>query len=86
MGKYEKLLHRILSGTSDRNIKFDDLCNLMKRLGFEKRTSGSHHIFYKAGIKELINLQRDGDKAKAYQIRSVRNIIEKYNLSGNLDA
>lgn len=86
MGKYQKLLHKILSGASDKNIKFIDLCNLMKKLGFEERSSGSHHIFRKARIKELVNLQRDGDKAKAYQVRNIRNIIKKYNRLGDLDA
>ena len=86
MGKYQKLLHKILSGTSDKNIKFDDLCKLMNNLGFEERIRGSHHMFRKAGVKELINLQRDGDKAKAYQVRSIRSIIREYNLLGDLDA
>ena len=84
MGKYEKLLDRILKGTSDANIAFDDLCSLLKRLGFDERTRGSHHIFRKKGIVEKINLQRDGSKAKVYQVRQVRSIILKYNLGGKL--
>ncbi|GBE02814.1 YcfA-like protein [bacterium BMS3Bbin06] len=69
MGRYEKLVLQILSGTSDANIKFDDLCNLLKRLGFQMRVRGSHHIFRKEGIVEKINLQREGDKAKPYHWR-----------------
>ena len=80
MGKYDKLLSQILRGTSDANISFDDLCNLLINLGFEERTRGSHHMFRKTGIFEKINLQRDGSKAKVYQVRQVRNIIPKYNL------
>ncbi len=80
MGKYEKLLDRILKGASDTNIAFDDLCNLLRRLGFDERTRGSHHIFRKKGIVEKINLQRDGSKAKVYQVRQLRNIILKYKL------
>ncbi len=80
MGKYNKLLLQILRGTSDVNISFDDLCNLLISMGFEERTRGSHHIFRKEKIVEKINLQRDGSKAKVYQIRQVRNIILKYNL------
>ena len=82
MGKYEKLILQILSGTSDANIKFEDLCNLLKKLGFEMRVRGSHHIFRKEGITEKINLQRDGNKAKPYQVKQVRNIIVKYKLGG----
>ncbi len=80
MGKYEKLLDRILKGASDTNIAFDDLCNLLRRLGFDERTRGSHHIFRKKGIVEKINLQHDGNKAKVYQVRQLRNIILKYKL------
>lgn len=80
MSKYEKLLLKILQGGSDANISFDELCNLMKKLGFEERIRGSHHIFRKEGIIEKINLQRDNDKAKIYQVRQVRNLITKYNL------
>ena len=86
MGKYQKLLHKLLGGTSDKNIKFDDLCNLMKKLGFEERIRGSHHVFRKKGVAELVNLQRDSNKAKAYQVRTVRDIIKEYSLSGDLDA
>ena len=82
MGKYEKLLTRILYGQSDAEIPFADLCNLLKRLGFEVRIRSSHHIFRKEGIKEKINLQKDDGKAKPYQVRQVRNIILKYKFGG----
>ena len=82
MGKYDKLLLQILRGTSDANISFDDLCQLLRRLGFEERTRGSHHIFRRQGVEEKINLQRDDGKAKAYQVRQVRAVIVKYRLGG----
>lgn len=84
MSKHEKLLLKILQGGSDANISFNDLCNLLKKLGFEKRVRGSHHIFRKEGIIEKINLQRDDSKAKVYQVRQVRNLILKYNLGSKL--
>ena len=80
MGKYEELLTRIRSGTSDANIPFNDLCQLMHRLGFDERIRGSHHIFRKQGIEERINLQSDGNKAKPYQVRQVRGILVRYKL------
>lgn len=82
MGKYEKLLTQILRGASDANIAFDELCQLLRRLGFEERIRGSHHLFRKEGVEEKINLQREGNKAKAYQVRQVRGVIIKYNLAG----
>jgi hypothetical protein len=85
MGKYEKLLIRILSGTSDANIQFEDLCNLLKHLGFDMRVKGSHHMFRKEAVIEKINLQREGNMAKPYQVRQVRNVIVKYKLGGTID-
>jgi hypothetical protein len=82
MGKYDKLLLKILRGTSDANIPFDDLCQLLRRLGFEELIRSSHHLFRKEGIEEKINLQREGSKAKVYQVRQVRAIILRYNLGG----
>jgi len=84
MGKWEKVLLQVLRGTSDANIAFEDLCNLLVRLGFERRTSGSHNIFRKAGTIEKPNLQREGNKAKPYQVRQVRDVIVKYKLGDNI--
>lgn len=85
MGKQEKILWQILRGTSDSNIRFADLCNLLIYLGFEERVKGSHHIFRKSGVEEKINLQKDGNKAKPYQVRQVRNVMLKYKFGDKLD-
>ena len=69
MGKYEKLLIKILEGKSDANVSFNDLCQLLAKLGFDEHIRGSHHIFRKAEIQEKPNLQKDGSKAKDYQVR-----------------
>jgi predicted RNA binding protein YcfA (HicA-like mRNA interferase family) len=82
VAKYDDLLARILRGTSDANIAFNDLRQLLRRLGFEERIRGSHHMFRKAGVEEKINLQRDGSKAKVHQVRQVRATILKYKLGG----
>ncbi len=80
MGKNDKLVRKILSGSSDANIDFDELRYLLKRLGFEERIKGSHHVFRKPGVEEKINLQRDADKAKPYQVRQVRSMLVGYRL------
>lgn len=49
-------------------------------LGFEKRVRGSHHLFRKAGVAERINLQREGNNAKPYQVKQVRAVILEYKL------
>ena len=80
MSKHNKLLLTLLKGTSDNNIAFQDLQTLLKHFGFDERIKGSHHIFRRADVLEMINLQRDGNKAKAYQVRQIRKIIIKYRL------
>ena len=80
MGKYEKLIFQVLRGTSDAIILFSDLVNLLKHFGFEIRINGSHPIFRKSGVEEKINLQKDGNKAKPYQVRQIHKLIHKYQL------
>jgi predicted RNA binding protein YcfA (HicA-like mRNA interferase family) len=82
MGKLEKILAQILRGGSDQNIAFDDLLFLLESLGFEKRIKGSHHVFSKDGVEEIINIQPSGSKAKPYQVKQVRAVVVKYKLSG----
>ena len=77
----EKLLKKILTGRSDKNISFSDICKLLRRLGFSERVKGSHHIFYKEDVDEIINLQEINGKAKAYQVKQVRELILKYKLN-----
>lgn len=75
------ILEKILTGLSDKNIRFNELRNLVLSLGFDERIKGDHHIFTKAGVPEILNLQplRDGI-AKAYQVKQIRSIILKYKL------
>jgi len=85
MNKHEKLLLKILRGISDTDISFDGLRGLLFYLGFDERIRGSHHIFTKDGIEEILNLQSKGSKAKFYQVKQVRNIILDYGLGGRKD-
>ena len=77
------IVQRILSGRADAGIKFQDLRRCLFRLGFAERIRGSHHIFSKEGVEELINLQRHGNNAKAYQVRQVRAILKRYGFTGD---
>jgi hypothetical protein len=61
----DKLLERVLRGI----IPFAGLRHLLQELGFEERIRGSHHIFTKSGIEEILNLQPQGSHAKPYQVR-----------------
>ncbi|MFP4500234.1 MAG: type II toxin-antitoxin system HicA family toxin [Candidatus Hydrogenedentota bacterium] len=80
MSKYAKLRLKILAGTSDANIRFSELCQLLERLGFEERVKGDHHIFTRENAGEIINLQPKAGMAKAYQVRQVRALLIKYKL------
>jgi predicted RNA binding protein YcfA (HicA-like mRNA interferase family) len=76
----EKIIEKLLRGQSDANIRFEELCHLLQAKGFRMRVSGSHHIFTRTGVMERINLQREGSKAKPYQVRQVRRILVNYKL------
>lgn len=81
MSKFEKLIVKLLSGTSDRNFGFDDLVKILLSLGFSRRsTGGSHQIFFKDGIVEIINIQPKDGLAKPYQVKQVRELVIKYKL------
>lgn len=82
MSQKEKLLIKILSGQSDSNIDFNELCSLLIGFEFQERIKGSHHIYSKNGIDEIINIQPKEGKAKPYQVKQVRNLIVKYKLGG----
>ena len=77
----DRLLRRILSGTSDANIRFEELRRLMSRLGFMESIRRSHHIYRRSGMDERIDLQplRDG-LAKKYQVRQLRAIFLRHGV------
>jgi predicted RNA binding protein YcfA (HicA-like mRNA interferase family) len=84
MSNMKKVLERILRGGADANIKFQDLRALLGHLGFAERIRGSHHIFTRSEVAEILNLQPKRGKAKVYQVKQVRSVIIGYNLSGSL--
>ncbi len=85
MSKVSKTLARILAGNADANIRFDDVCAVLDHLGFVERIRGDHHIFTRVGYEHIINLQPLSGKAKAYQVKQVRNLIIEYGLSPDAD-
>jgi predicted RNA binding protein YcfA (HicA-like mRNA interferase family) len=76
----DSVLARVLQGTSDASIRFEELRGLLKRLGFDERIKGSHHIFTRHGIAEILNLQPRGSMAKPYQVKQVRKVVVQYRL------
>ena len=84
--RYEKTLFKVLRGTSDAGVAFSDLRQLLSALGFQERIRGSHHIFTRDGVVEILNLQSKGGKAKPYQVKQVRRVILAYKLAQVSDA
>lgn len=77
--KRRKLLQKTIGGS--KNIRFTEMVNLVEGFGFKLiRTDGSHHIFSRPGIPELVNLQDVKGQAKPYQIRQFLKLVEKHNL------
>jgi len=83
MKRHERLLRTVLNGQSDANIRFADLQSLLFHLGFSERIRGSHHLFEKEGVVEIVNLQVQSEMAKRYQVRQVRQLILRYKLGGD---
>lgn len=76
------ILNKVITGLSDQNIRFKSLRKLMYALNFQERIKGDHHIFTRSDVVEIINIQPlSNGKAKAYQVKQVRNIILKYRLN-----
>jgi predicted RNA binding protein YcfA (HicA-like mRNA interferase family) len=80
MSKREKLLWTVLGGRSDSNIPFNELCNLLQYLGFAERIKGSHHIYTRENVPEILNIQPKGSTAKPYQVKQIRNVLVKYRI------
>ena len=70
----------VMSGNSDNNIRFTDFRNLILSLGFRERIRDDHYIYKRDDITERINIQPNGNKAKAYQVKQMRMLFEKYGL------
>lgn len=85
MSKIEQTFFQVLRGNADANIRFNDLLALLKALGFACRIRGDHYIHTKDGVDEIINLQPLNGKAKAYQVKQIRNLIHRYKLGGDIN-
>jgi hypothetical protein len=85
MGKHQKPLLRVLSGASDAGIAFESLRAMLLWMGFDERIRGSHHIFTRPDLPEILNLQPKGSAAKAYQVKQVRTVILAHRLGVDPD-
>ncbi|WP_292520366.1 type II toxin-antitoxin system HicA family toxin [Methanoculleus sp.] len=70
-----------------KNVRFEDLCRAAEAFGFRFRGGkGSHRVYARQGVAELLNFQSVGGKAKPYQVRQLLKVIEDYNFLEDEDA
>jgi hypothetical protein len=82
MASLKKVFASLLGGRSDANTRFAELRRILLALRFSERVTGGHHIFSRQDVTEILNLQPlPGGKAKAYQVKQVRQVISKYRLA-----
>jgi predicted RNA binding protein YcfA (HicA-like mRNA interferase family) len=82
----KQVLLQVLKGTADASVRFGDLRSLLTTLGFGERVRGSHHIFTKPDVTEILNLQPRGSLAKPYhEVKQVRRVITRYKLAEGVE-
>lgn len=78
--KTARLFNRIIAGAVT-NVGFSDLIVLLEALGFnEVGGRGSHRVFARPGVVEILTLQELRGQAKPYQVRQVAAVVRRYNL------
>jgi hypothetical protein len=80
MSRTEKLFAKLFDGRHDSNFSFDDLCNLLTKLGYTMHKAKGSHVIFQRG-SSFLNLQSTlGGKAKSYRVRQVRRELQNLNL------
>jgi len=80
MNRVAKFYEKLLNEDSSQGYAFAEMCRFLEKIGFSCRVKGSHYIFSRREIVEIINLQPKGKFVKDYQVRQVRRLLKKYNL------
>lgn len=81
MSQRKKLYDKIMSSKQDNNIGYDEICNLLKHMGFACRQKGTSHIvFSKSQYEDILNFQNKNGKCKAYQVEQIRRFFRKENI------
>lgn len=61
-----------------KNVKFKDLLKICIKYFGDPRIRGSHYIFKTVWEgKPFVNIQKDGNMAKPYQVKQILNAIKK---------
>jgi predicted RNA binding protein YcfA (HicA-like mRNA interferase family) len=64
-----------------KKIRFEYLCRAAEAFGFVFRGGrGSHRVYTRDGVREIVNFQEVDGMAKSYQVKQLCKIIEDYSL------
>jgi len=79
MNKKRKIYEKLRN--NPKSVRFEELCKAAELFGFRFRGGkGSHRVYSRDGVEEILNFQNVGGKAKPYQVRQLLKVVEKYNL------
>ena len=63
-------------------MRFNDLLLVAIAFGFKfKGMKGSHVVYSRCDIKEILTFQNVNGKAKPYQVKQLIDLVDKYNLT-----
>lgn len=75
----KEIINKLIN--NNKNIKYSYFCNIVESFGFMcKRQRGSHRIYSKIGVIELINIQNVNGEVKPYQVKQFLSLVKKYGL------
>jgi predicted RNA binding protein YcfA (HicA-like mRNA interferase family) len=64
-----------------KNVRFEVVCRVAELFGFRFRGGkGSHRIYVRDGVREMLNFQSVKGKAKPYQVKQFLRVVERYKL------
>jgi len=70
-----------------KGVRFEILCKGAELFGFTLRGSkGSHRIYVKDGVRDMLNFQNVKGRAKPYQVKQFLKVVERYGLLEEEDA
>jgi len=64
-----------------KNVRFERLCIIAEAFGFRfSHGRGSHRVYVRDGVVEILNFQDVNGRAKPYQVKQFIEIVERYSL------
>jgi hypothetical protein len=79
MTRRQKLIDKARNNPA--GVRFQEIRLLAEHLGFTKRGGkGSHLVYEKEGVEEILTFQDRKGMAKPYQVKQLLAVIEKYRL------